>query len=277
LDGACLRGYIYDLYAVLLACGLDPNKCVFFCQTSVAEHSQLAWVLNCYTQYGEAKRMTQFKDKSQKNSDNINVGVFAYPILQAADILLYNADFVPIGADQKQHLELSRDIAERFNQRFSPTFNVPQVLIPKLGAKINSLSDPTLKMSKSDTNENGYILLTDDDDTIVRKIKKAVTDSGEKIEYRDDKPGIANLLNIYCSFSGVDIEKAKIDFGDFSYAKFKQAVAQAVITHVSPIRAEYVRLIADKAYLKQCMQVGADRARISAKKIIDKVYKKIGL
>ncbi|MDR1138891.1 MAG: tryptophan--tRNA ligase [Clostridiales bacterium] len=277
LDGAVLRNNIIDLYALLLACGIDVDRSVFFAQSSVAEHSQLAWVLNCYTQYGQASRMTQFKDKSLRQVDNVNVGLFAYPILQAADILLYNTMHVPIGADQKQHLELTRDIAERFNSRFSPTFVVPNILIPKIGAKINSLQNPTHKMSKSDDNVNAYVLLTDDNDTIVRKIKRAVTDSGDSIEYIDAKPGIANLLSIYSAFENITIQQAVLQFVTKSYAVFKDNVAQCVLSHLQPIRDSYVKLKADKSYIQDCMAKGADRARVIAHKTLSKVYKKIGL
>ncbi|MDR3021665.1 MAG: tryptophan--tRNA ligase [Clostridiales bacterium] len=272
-----LRSNIFDMYCMLLACGLNTSQCTFFCQSGVVQHSQLAWVLNCYTQYGEAKRMTQFKDKSQKNSDNVNVGLFAYPILQAADILLYNAHYVPIGIDQKQHLELSRNIAERFNQRYSPTFNVPDLLIPKVGAKIFSLTEPLQKMSKSDENLNSYILLTDDNDTIVRKIKRAVTDSGDRIEYSKDKPGLSNLLSIYCAFSECSPAKVVDIFESASYAQLKEELSALVVAHLEPIRTEYQRLKLEKTFIKRCMEEGADKACHTAKKMLDKVYKKVGL
>lgn len=298
MDAATLRKNILDMYALLLACGISNDKCVFFKQSSVSEHSQLAWVLNCHTQFGEARRMTQFKEKSSKvnikwvqnlkeqvldlkdrvvNNDNVNVGLFAYPILQAADILLYNAGLVPIGQDQKQHLELSRNIAERFNQKYSPTFTVPEVLIPKVAAKINDLADPTKKMSKSSENPNSAIFMTDDNDAIVRKIKRAVTDSDGRVEYSDKKPGIANLLRIYAAFENISINEASKKFHDSNYANFKEAVAAIVVHHLEPIRNEYFRLKEDKQYLLDNMEKGAERARVVARKTMSKVYRKIGL
>jgi tryptophanyl-tRNA synthetase len=276
-DGAFLRARVYELYAMLLACGIDPDVSVLFCQSSVAEHAQLAWVLNCYCQYGQARRMTQFKDKSYKSSDNVNVGLFAYPILQAADILLYNASFVPIGADQKQHLELTRDIAMRFNTRFSPTFAVPEVLMPTVSAKLCALQDPTVKMSKSDDNVNNTIYLSDTDDAIVRKVSRAVTDSGQEVKANIDKPGILNLLNIYSACADVSLQAAEQRFVGVTYAQFKASVADAVVACVSPIREQFTRLIADKAYCQQRMQAGAAAAKVAASKMLSKVYKKVGL
>jgi len=276
LDGATLRQNIYNMYAMLLACGVDCLKSTFFCQSHIEGHSSLAWVLNCYTQYGEARRMTQFKDKAARHADNINVGLFAYPILQAADILLYNAHYVPVGQDQKQHIELARTIAERFNNRFSPTFNVPDVLIPKVSGKINSLVDPLAKMSKSDANPNAYILLTDDKDTISRKIKRAVTDSEGRIDL-DGGAGIQNLINIYSSFTDMSPTEIAKKFADSTYQSFKLQVAGVVIDSLQKIQSEYNRLQKDKVYIASCMAKSNERAHRIAYKTMSKVNRKIGL
>ena len=204
--------------ALFLAMGLDPEKCILAVQSHVPEHAELAWVLNCNTQFGEARRMTQFKDKSAKNPENVNVGLFAYPTLMAADILLYQTDYVPVGKDQMQHVELARTIAERFNNKYSPTFVVPEGIVPKTGAKIQNLLDPTAKMGKTDDNANGVVFLLDDEDTVMRKFKRAVTDSGNEIVSRADKPGISNLLTIYSVFNGVTVREAEKQFNGVSYA-----------------------------------------------------------
>lgn len=272
-----LRKKTYDFAALFLAIGLDPEKSTLFIQSHVSAHAELAWVLNCYTQYGEAKRMTQFKDKSAKNPENVNVGLFAYPTLMAADILLYNADLVPIGQDQTQHLELARTIAERFNNRYSPTFTVPEGVLNKSGAKIQNLLDPTSKMGKTDDNTNGVIFLLDDADTIMRKFKRAVTDSGNEICVREDKPGISNLLTIYSVMTNTPIEKATELFQGSSYADFKTQVGEAVVEGLRPIREKYNDLIANKDYLDQVMREGALKASRTANKTLAKVYRKIGL
>lgn len=274
---ADLRRRTYDFMAFFLAIGLDPDKCTVFVQSHVPAHAELGWVLDCYTQFGEGKRMTQFKDKSAKAPENVNVGLFAYPMLMAADILLYQADLVPIGKDQKQHLELSRTIAERFNNKYSPTFVVPDGIYPKTGAKIYSLLDPTAKMGKTDDNPNGTVFLLDDPDTVMRKFRRAVTDSDNRIIHSADKPGISNLLTIYSTFAGVTIAAAEKEFENSDYATFKTRVGESVVEYFRPIREEYKRLIADKKYLAEVMKKGSDKAQRTARKTLSKVYRKIGL
>lgn len=276
MNGADLRAYTMNVYAMLLACGIDCDQSTFFLQSHIHEHTELAWVLNCYAQYGEARRMTQFKDKSARHADNVNVGLFAYPILQAADILLYGADFVPVGKDQKQHIEFAKVIAERFNHRFSPTFVVPSVLIPKTSGKINSLTNPEQKMSKSDPNVNSYILMTDDKDTVVRKIKRAVTDSEGRISL-DGGVGIQNLIHICASFLDTDPQSVVKQYGDATYESFKASVAEIVASKLSGIQDNYARLTKDKTYLQSCMQKSNQRAKYLAQKTMQKVYRKIGL
>ena len=243
----------------------------------VHEHAELAWILDCYTMFGEASRMTQFKDKSQKHADNINVGLFAYPVLMAADILLYQANFVPVGADQKQHLEIARDIAERFNNVKGKTFTLPEPYIGKVGAKVMSLQDPTQKMSKSDTNPKASVFLTDSPDVIVKKFKSAVTDSEAKVCYADGKDGINNLMAIYSCCTGLDFETIERDFEGKGYGDFKLAVAEAVIEELRPFRENYNRLLEDKAYLLQTAQQGAEKASRIAARTLYKAKKKVGL
>lgn len=274
---ADLKRRIYDLSALYLALGMDPNKSIVTIQSFVPAHTELAWVLNCFTQFGEAKRMTQFKDKSKKDPENVNVGLFAYPTLMASDILLYNADYVPIGKDQKQHLELARTIAERFNNRFSPTFTVPEGIYPKQGAKIQNLLSPETKMGKTDDNANGVVFLLDDADTVMRKFKRAVTDSGNEIVARADKPGITNLLTIYSAVTNTTIAKAEETFAGYSYADFKTQVGEAVVETLRPIQEKYRDLINNKDYLTQVMREGADKAERIANRTMSKVYRKIGL
>ena len=271
-----LRKNSLDLLALFIAAGLDPEKSPIFFQSHVPEHLQLSWVLSCNTYMGELSRMTQFKDKSQRHADNINAGLFTYPVLMAADILLYQADLVPVGHDQKQHLELTRDIAIRFNNAYSETFVVPDAYIPKLGARIMSLSDPTRKMSKSDTNDNGYILLLDSPDVIARKIKRAVTDSGSEVKRGEGKEGIENLMSIYGAMTGKNMDEIEAEFDGKSYGVFKPAVAEAVIEGLKPIQDKYSRLIADKAYLEQVYKNGAEIAQRVAVKTVSKVYRKVG-
>lgn len=273
---ADLRRRTYDFMALFLAIGLDPDKSTLFVQSHVSAHAELAWALNCYTQFGEAKRMTQFKDKSAKAPENVNVGLFAYPTLMAADILLYQADYVPIGKDQKQHLELARTIAERFNNKYSPTFVVPDAILPKAGAKIQNLLDPTAKMGKTDDNANGVVFLLDDPDTVMRKFKRAVTDSGSEIKASKDKPGISNLLTIYSVFTDTTVEAAEREFAGQNYATFKDRVGEAVVETLKPIQATYHDLINNKDYLQQVMRKGAERASYIANKTLRKVYKKVG-
>lgn len=275
-EPAAFRKNILEAYALMLAIGIDLKRSVFFIQSQVAEHAQLAWVLNCYTQFGELSRMTQFKDKSQKHADNINAGLFTYPCLMAADILLYQADYVPIGADQKQHLELARNVAERFNGLYSPTFTVPDPIIAKHGARVMSLQDPTKKMSKSDENANGFITVLDDPDTIMRKFKRAVTDSEACVRFTEGKDGVNNLMGIYSSITGRSMEEIEREFDGKGYGDFKPAVAEAVIEELRPIQERYRNLIADKAYLEQCYRENAPKAQAIARRTLSKVMKKIG-
>ncbi len=275
-EPAKLRKQTLEMYALLLALGLDPEENIVFVQSHVPEHSQLAWVLNCYTQFGEAARMTQFKDKSAKHADNINVGLFSYPTLMAADILLYQADYVPIGADQKQHLELTRDIAERFNGIYSPTFAIPKPYIGKAGARVMSLQDPTKKMSKSDPNPKASVSLLDSPDDIVKKFKSAVTDSEAKVRYADGKDGINNLMGIYSCCTGLDYDAIEKEFDGKGYGDFKLAVAQSVIESIKPVQEKYYELMSDKAYIEKCAADGAMKASYVANKTLSKVMKKVG-
>ena len=276
-EPAKFRRNILEAYALLLACGIDVNKSLFFMQSHVHTHAELAWILNCYTQFGELSRMTQFKDKSAKHADNINAGLFTYPCLMAADILLYQADYVPVGADQKQHLELTRNIAERFNGLYSPTFTVPEPIIPKHGARIMSLQDPTKKMSKSDENVNAFITVLDDPDTILRKLKRAVTDSEALVRYdSENKPGVSNLMAIYSTITGKSMEEIEAEFSGKGYGDFKPAVAEAVIEELRPIQERFRQLAGDKAYLEQCYRDNAPKAERIARKTLQKVMKKVG-
>ena len=271
-----LRKRTYDFMALFLALGLDPEKSIMFVQSHVHEHAELAWVLNCYTQFGEARRMTQFKDKSAKHPENVNVGLFAYPMLMAADILLYQADYVPIGKDQKQHLELARTIAERFNNRYSPTFVVPDAIFNTTGAKVQNLLDPTSKMGKTDDNAGGVVFLLDDADTIMRKFRRAVTDCGNEIAARSDKPGITNLLTIYSVMADCTVKEAESHFVGANYATFKEEVGQAVVQTLAPIQRRYYEVVNDKAYLEGLMKQGAQNASYLARKTLAKVYRKVG-
>lgn len=274
---ADLRKNSINLMALLLACGVDPEKSLLFFQSRVHQHAELGWVLDCFTQMGELSRMTQFKDKSAKHENNINAGLFTYPALMAADILLYKSDLVPVGHDQKQHLEICRDIANRFNGIYGEVFTVPDGYIPKTGARIMSLQDPTSKMSKSDTNVNGYILLTDDTDTIIRKFKRAVTDSEACVVYREDKPGINNLISIYCAVTGKTIEETEKEFEGKGYGDFKLAVGEAVAEHLKPIQEKYEYYLSNKDYLKEIYTKSEQTASYIASKTMNKVYKKLGL
>lgn len=272
-----LRKKTYESAAMLLATGIDPQKSMMFIQSHVPQHAQLSWVLSCNTQYGELGRMTQFKDKSAKHADNINTGLFTYPVLMAADILLYNADLVPVGADQKQHVELARNIAQRFNNAYSDTFVLPEPFIPKVGARVMSLQEPTKKMSKSDTNEKSYVILTDTPDMILKKFKGAVTDSEGVVKYdTTEKPGISNLMGIYSVMTGKGFEEIEKEFDGQGYGTFKTAVAESVIDTLRPIQDEYTRLLADKAYIESVLKDGAQKAQYQANKILNKVYKKVG-
>ena len=271
-----LRRRTMETVAIYLAAGIDPAKSMIFVQSHVPAHAQLGWVLDCYTMFGELSRMTQFKDKSAKNAQNINAGLFTYPALMAADILLYQADLVPVGVDQKQHLELTRDIAERFNQVYGNTFVVPECYMTKTSAKICSLADPTKKMSKSDENPNACVLMLDSKDDIIRKFKRAVTDSDTVVQYADGKDGINNLMSIYSCFTGKSFEEIEKEFEGRGYGDFKMAVGEACADGLAPIQSEFKRLMADKAYLETLMRENADQASYIARKTISKVYRKIG-
>ena len=275
-EPAKLRQNTLNSYALLMACGIDVEKSILFIQSHVKTHAELNWILCCNTQFGELSRMTQFKDKSQRHPDDINAGLFTYPSLMAADILAYNADLVPVGVDQKQHLELARNIAQRFNQRYGEFFTVPEPYIAEVGAKVMSLQDPTKKMSKSDENPNAVILILDDKDTIIRKCRRAVTDSESEIVYREGKDGINNLMTIYASVTGKNFADIESEFSGKGYGDFKLAVGEAVADHLEPVRTEFARLIKDKAYLKQCYTDGAEKALRYSQRTLSKVYHKIG-
>lgn len=271
-----LRQQTMELYAMLLAIGLDPNKGILFVQSHVPAHSQLAWLLNCYTQFGELSRMTQFKDKSAQHSDNVNAGLFTYPCLMAADILLYQADVVPVGADQKQHVEICRDIANRFNGIYGNVFKVPEPYIPKSGARVMSLADPTRKMSKSDPNPKGTVYLTDEPNVIMKKFKSAVTDSEMSVRYAEGKDGINNLMTIYSAVTGDSFEKIEADFAGKGYGDFKLAVGEAVVEELKPVQEKFKQLMNDKAYLTECQKNGADFASRIGQRTLNKAMKKIG-
>ncbi len=273
---ADLRRRTYETLAIYIACGLDPQKNHLFVQSHVPAHAQLAWALNCYTMFGELSRMTQFKDKSAKNAQNVNAGLFTYPTLMAADILLYQTDRVPVGVDQKQHIELARDIATRFNSVYGDTFRVPEGFIPKAGAKIMSLADPTKKMSKSDANENASVAILDPRDAILRKFKRAVTDSDTKVCRAEGKDGINNLMTIYSVFTKKTDAEIESEFAGRGYGDFKMAVGEVVADALAPIQAEFHRLMADKAYLESVMKEGADYASYVANKTLSKVHRKLG-
>lgn len=275
-EPAKLRQQIYSTYALMLALGLDPEKSTLFIQSHVAAHSQLAWLLSCYTQFGEMSRMTQFKDKSAKHADNVNVGLFSYPVLMAADILLYKPDFVPVGADQKQHLEIARDIAERFNGIYGDVFTVPDPYIPKIGARVMSLQDPTKKMSKSDENLNSWVAILDTPDDIMRKFKRAVTDSEARVCLGEEKLGINNLIGIYSAVTGKTAEQITAEFDGKGYGDFKLAVGEAVVEELRPIRERYEAIIKDKAALEALYKAGAEKAEYTARRTLSKAMKKVG-
>ncbi|MBR4769823.1 MAG: tryptophan--tRNA ligase [Clostridia bacterium] len=271
-----LRRRTYETLALYIASGLDPEKNVLFVQSHVPAHAELGWILDCYTMFGELSRMTQFKDKSAKHADNINAGLFTYPTLMAADILLYQADLVPIGADQKQHLELARNIADRFNQVYGETFTVPEPYIPAAGMKIMSLQEPTLKMSKSDPNPNAVVRILDPRDEILRKFKRAVTDSGSEVRFSPDKPGVSNLMTIYSCFSGKSFAEIEAEFAGKGYGDFKLAVGEVTADALLPVQNEFNRLMGDKTYLETVMKSGAEQASYYARKTLSKVRRKIG-
>ena len=266
------------LYALYVAAGLDPEKNCIYYQSHVSGHAELGWILDCFTYMGELNRMTQFKDKSAKHADNINAGLYTYPVLMAADILLYQSDLVPVGADQRQHLEITRDIAERFNNIYGDVFTVPEGYIPKVGARIMGLQNPEKKMSKSESdNENNAIFLLDDLNVIANKIKRAVTDSDNVVAYSpEEKPGISNLLNIYSAVTGKSVDDAVADFAGCGYGEFKKTVADAVVAEIQPLQEKFKELSADKAYIDKAMAEGAEKASYFANKTLRKVKKKIG-
>ena len=275
-DPAELRKRARALLTLYIAAGIDPEKNCIYYQSHVSGHAELAWILNCFTYMGELNRMTQFKDKSAKHADNINAGLFDYPVLMAADILLYQADVVPVGIDQMQHLELTRDIAERFNNIYGDVFTIPEPYIGKVGAKIMSLQDPLKKMSKSDENPNASIYLMDDPDTIMRKLKRAVTDSEGCIAYRDEQPGVKNLLDIYSACTGETPQEAVKEFEGKGYGELKPAVAEAVISVLKPLQEEYARLSKDKAYIDSVIKNNAEKASYVSTKTLRKVQRKVG-
>lgn len=275
-DPAVLRKRSRELLTLYIAAGIDPEKNCLYYQSHVSAHAELAWILNCYTYAGELSRMTQFKDKSQKNADNINSGLFTYPVLMAADILLYQADVVPVGIDQRQHLELTRDIAQRFNGIYGDVFTIPDIYLGKAGAKIMSLQEPTKKMSKSDENVNASIYLMDDPDTIIRKFKRAVTDSGSGITYSEDKPGIRNLIDIYSAVTGKSPAEVEKEFDGKGYGDFKLAVGETVADCLRPLQERHAELLKDKAYIDGIIKQNAEKASYFANKTLRKVQKKVG-
>jgi len=276
VDRQELKDNIYNQIATFLAFGIDPQKSIIYCQSQVHEHAELAWIMNCTSYFGEASRMTQFKDAKAKNK-NISVGLFTYPMLMASDILLYDTDIVPVGVDQMQHVELCRNLAQRFNFKYGETFVVPRGIIPKTGAKIMGLQNPEKKMAKSGDNVNDVIFIEDDDDTIIRKFKRAVTDSQNRIKYSEDQPGVSNLLTIYSCMKNISIEEAEQHFQGFGYGELKTQTAYAVIEVLSPIRKKLQELKSNKKYLESVIQEGAKKASIIARKKLSKVYKKVGL
>ncbi len=271
-----LRKRARNLLTLYIAAGLDPKKNCIYYQSHVSGHAELSWILSCFTYMGELNRMTQFKDKAAKHADNINGGLFTYPVLMAADILLYQADVVPVGIDQMQHLELTRNVAERFNNIYGDVFTVPEAYVGKVGAKIMSLQDPSRKMSKSDENPNGSIYLMDDPDTIMRKFKRAVTDSEGCIAYREEQPGVKNLIDIYCACTGKTTDEAVKEFDGKGYGELKPAVAEAVISVLKPLQDEFARLSKDKAYIDSLIKENAEKANYYAAKTLRKVQRKVG-
>ena len=275
-DPAELRRRARTLLTLYIAAGLDPEKNCIYYQSHVSGHAELSWILNCFTYMGELNRMTQFKDKSAKNTDNINAGLYTYPVLMAADILLYQADVVPVGVDQKQHLELTRDLAERFNNIYGEVFTIPEPYIGKVGAKIMSLQDPSKKMSKSDENPNASIYLMDDPDTIIRKFKRAVTDSGSEVRYSEDKPGVSNLMDIYGAATGKNKEEIEREFDGKGYGDFKLAVGESVVDLLRPLQEKHAALTKDRAYIDSIIKANAEKANYFSQKTLRKVQKKVG-
>ena len=275
-DPAALRRQSLELYAQFIACGLDPEKSIIFIQSHVPQHAELAWVLNCYTMFGELSRMTQFKDKSASHADNVNAGLFTYPSLMAADILLYQADLVPVGEDQRQHVEITRNIAQRFNGIYGDVFTMPEAYIPKVAARVMSLSEPEKKMSKSSPNENSFVLVMDKPEAIMRKFKRAITDSEGGIYRSPEKPGVTNLIEIHSAVTGMTPEAVENEFNGKGYGVFKPAVGEAVVEALRPIREETERLLGDKGYLETLYRQGAEKAAALANRTLRKVHKKVG-
>ena len=275
-DPAALRRQSLELYAQFIACGLDPEKSIIFIQSHVPQHAELAWVLNCYTMFGELSRMTQFKDKSASHADNVNAGLFTYPSLMAADILLYQADLVPVGEDQRQHVEITRNIAQRFNGIYGDVFTMPEAYIPKVAARVMSLSEPEKKMSKSSSNENSFVLVMDKPEAIMRKFKRAITDSEGGIYRSPEKPGVTNLIEIYSAVTGMTPEAVENEFNGKGYGVFKPAVGEAVVEALRPIREETERLLGDKGYLETLYRQGTEKAAALANRTLRKVHKKVG-
>ncbi|MDU1042940.1 MULTISPECIES: tryptophan--tRNA ligase [Peptoniphilus] len=270
-----LRKNTLDVLALYLSAGLDPEKSIIYIQSHVPEHAELGWVLNTMTGLGQLQRMTQFKDKSKKYSD-VQAGILNYPVLMAADILLYGTSYVPVGEDQKQHLELTRDLAQRFNSRYSETFVVPEILTPKVGARIMSLKDPSSKMSKSDSNKDSFILILDSEDDTRKKIKRAVTDSSGEFRYSDEQPGLKNLINIHASFSGMSTEEIVKKYENLGYGEFKEDLGEVVVEGLRPLRERFKEIRDDKAYLESVYKEGSEKASYLARKTLRKVYKKVG-
>jgi len=276
-DPAELRKRSLDVAAIYMAAGIDPKKSNIYIQSHVPQHAELGWILNCYTYLGELSRMTQYKDKASKHQDNLNSGLFTYPVLMASDILLYQTDLVPVGSDQKQHVELTRDIAIRFNNLYGDVFKVPEPYIGKAGARIMSLQEPTSKMSKSDPNPNGYISIIDDQDTIRRKLKRAVTDSDGEIRWDiANKPGVTNLLGIYAACTGKTPEQAEAEFAGMGYGALKEGVSEAVIAQLAPLQEKFKQIRSEKGYLEGILRENAEAAQYAAMKTLRKVHKKIG-
>lgn len=275
-EPAKLRQQTLQSYALLLACGVDPERSVVFIQSHVRSHAELNWILACSTQYGELTRMTQFKDKSAKHPDDVNAGLFTYPVLMAADILAYKADLVPVGVDQKQHVELARNVAQRFNSKYGDFFTVPEPFISETGAKVMSLQEPTKKMSKSDDNPNACIYILDEPDVIIRKFKRAVTDSEAEVRFAEGKDGINNLMTIYSSVTGKSFGDIEKEFSGKGYGDFKLAVGEAVADRLKPVREDYARLMEDREYLKKCYTEGAEKALKMSRRTVLKAYRKVG-
>lgn len=277
IEPAQRRKQSLEAFALVMACGIDPEKSLLFVQSHVHAHAEMGWILACYSMFGDLSRMTQFKDKAAKNADNINAGLFTYPALMAGDILLYQADYVPVGEDQRQHLEFTRDVAERFNGLYGNVFRVPDAYITKSGARIMSLQEPAKKMSKSDTNVNAFISILDEPNVIINKFKRAVTDSETTVCFREGKDGINNLMSIYSAITGAALEKIEGDFAGKGYGDFKSAVGEVVVEELRPVRERFKTLMADKAELERIYRLGAERASHIAQRTLDKVKKKVGL